>query len=384
MHVVFSLETGGLENGVVNLCNRLDPDRFHPSISVFRGGGTLEARLDIDRVDILEVKRYRNNDLTLPLRLAWHLRRRHIDILHTHSWGTLVEGVVAAKLARTPLIIHGEHGTIEERPRNIRIQRALWTRTHQITAVSVPLADRLAQAIGFSRKQIQVIPNGVDTDRFHPQKDSQTEYRRLFGLPPTGLLIGMVARLVPIKNHLGMLYALARLKAIGVQVNLALAGDGPLQDELQQAACDLKISERVHLLGEVGPVEKFLNALNLFVLNSHAEGMSNTILEAMACGLPVVATAVGANPSLVANEQTGYLIPADNVDALSNAIAGFAKDDALEKAMGSAGRTRIEQHFGMDKMVQDYSSLYEKLITNGHPNNQRHTGIMQRRHSRQT
>ena len=149
MHVVFSLQTGGLENGVVNLCNRLPLDEYLPTICVFRGGGALEGRLQRDRVTWCEVRRFGNHDPTLPFRLAWELRRRQIDIVHTHSWGTLVEGVLAAKLAGTPVMVHGEHGLLEERPRNLPIQRWLWSRTQQVTSVATPLADRMANASAF-------------------------------------------------------------------------------------------------------------------------------------------------------------------------------------------------------------------------------------------
>ncbi len=360
MHVVFSLETGGLENGVVNLCNRLDTNQFLPSICVFRGGGALEARLDISRVELLVVNRHGRYDPTLPFRLAWHLRHRRIDILHTHSWGTLVEGVMAAALARTPVVIHGEHGVMEERPRNVPIQRWLWSRAHPLTAVTDPLADRMASVVGVPRERIQVILNGVDTNRFRPREAFQEQGRRQFGLPLDGLVIGMVARLVAVKNHLGVLHAVAQLKANGVHATLALAGDGPLHEELRQVARDLMLGEQVRFMGNVAHVEQFLNTLDVFVLNSHSEGMSNTLLEAMVCGIPVVATSVGANPMLVANGETGYLVPDADIESLSNALTILAGNHPLRQAMGSAGRRRAAALFCIDNLVLGYSNLYHQ------------------------
>ena len=358
MHAVFSLNTGGLENGVVNLCNRLTPDRFAASICVFQAGGALQARLDSSRVALHVARRYWPIDPTLPFRLAWQLRRLRIDILHTHSWGTLVEGVAAAKMAGTPIVIHGEHGVMEERPRNVPIQRWLWSKTDQVTAVAAPLADRMASVIGFPRDGIRVIVNGVDTERFRPQQAARDECRRHFGLPPTGLLFGTVARLHPVKNHLGILQALARSRQSGVQAALVLAGDGELRDELLGAARDLGIHGHVYFLGDVTQVEKLYNAIDVFVLNSHSEGMSNTVLEAMAAGLPVVATAVGSNPVLVADGETGYLVPAGDSVALASALERIANDEPSRHRMGQLGRLRAERDFSIDCMVREYEDLY--------------------------
>ena len=362
MHLVYALETGGLENGVVNLCNRLSPDVFQPSICVFRSGGALEARVDAQRVELLAVRCQWGIDPTLPVRLAWHLRRRRIDILHTHSWGTLVEGIIAAKLAGTPSIIHGEHGTLEERPRNIRVQHWLWPKASEIVAVAASLADQMSRVIGYPRDRIRVIPNGVDTKLFCPMHEMQDDCRRQFGLPPSGFLIGMVARLDPIKNHLGMLRALVQLNEKGIEANLAIAGDGLLRKELQQAVVDLHVSNQVYFLGDVGRTERLYNALDAFVINSHSEGMSNTILEAMACGIPVVATSVGENPGLVSDGMSGYLIPADDSDALASKLALLAQDPSLRSDMGRAGRLRIEGDFSIERMIREYEDLYRQRL----------------------
>lgn len=362
MHLLYSLDTGGMENGVVNLCNRLDPDRFEPSVCVLHGGGVLENRLDRRRVGLVEIKRHFGNDPTVPLRLAWQLRRRHIDILHTHNWVTLVEGFTAAKMARTPTIIHGEHGyPLEQRPRNVRVQSWLWPRARQITSVAGPLADGMAQLVGYPREQIHVIPNGVDTERFRPLDTPREQLRLEFGLPPQGLLLGVVARLDPVKNHAGMFEALAELGRSGLDVQLVLAGEGPIRDQLEQRSRELQIDDRVHFLGNVPEVERLFCALDVFVLNSHLEGMSNTLLEAMACGLPVVATAVGANPDLVVDGETGCLVPPDDPATLGRTLARLAADPAQRAAMGENGRRRIEQHFSVQRMVDDYNDLYARF-----------------------
>lgn len=366
LHLVYSLHTGGLENGVVNLCNHMSCDSFKPSICVFQSGGALESRLDRDRVELHTVRPFLSTDPTMPFRLAALLRRQRIDILHTHSWGTLVEGVTAAKLARTPRVIHGEHGVIEQRPRNIRVQRFFWSWVDEVAAVASPLADRMADIVGFPRERIRVIQNGVDTVHFAPMWDGSTACRAHFNLSEKHVLIGMVARLAPVKNHLGVVRALAALRRRGVSAALALAGEGPLRAEILLAANELDITEHVRLLGNITDVGRFLNALDIFVSNSHIEGMSNTIMEAMASGIPVVATSVGANSALVSHGRSGLLIPPRDDEALVDALEKLARDSTLRREMGAVGRERIEDDFSIGRMVQDYENLYrgtEKHVT---------------------
>jgi sugar transferase (PEP-CTERM/EpsH1 system associated) len=361
LHIVFSLDSGGLENGVVNLCNSMDCDRFAPSICVFQGGGALESRVDTNRVDLFEVKRYWRYDPTLPFRLAKAIHHSGAHIVHTHSWGTLVEGLGGAIMSRAPVVIHGEHGLLEERSRNISIQRWLWSRADSVTAVAEELAERMAKVVRFPRARINVIHNGVDTKRFRPIEHGKASIRERFKLPTTGLIMGMVARLVPVKNHAGILHALVRLHTQGIDTDLVVAGDGPLCEPLHQLARTLRIHERVHFLGNVNSIEEVYQAIDIFVLNSQSEGMSNTILEAMASGLPVVATAVGANPQLVGDRETGYLVKINDVESLCRAIGELAGNFHLRTTMGQKGRLRAEDQYSVKRMVQDYSDLYMGL-----------------------
>jgi glycosyltransferase involved in cell wall biosynthesis len=264
-------------------------------------------------------------------------------------------------MSQTPIIIHGEHGLLEERSRNIPIQRWLWSRADRVTAVAEELAERMVKVVRFPRARINVIHNGVDTERFRLIENSKASMRARFKLPATGFILGMVARLVPVKNHAGVFHAIARLHEQGIETDLVVAGDGPLCEPLHQMARELRIHERVHFLGNVNSIEEVFCAIDVFVLNSQSEGMSNTILEAMASGLPVVATAVGANPQLVCDRETGYLIKVNDVESLCRAIGELAGDFRLRTTMGQKGRLRAEVHYSVKRMVQDYSDLYMGL-----------------------
>ncbi|REK22357.1 MAG: glycosyltransferase [Planctomycetota bacterium] len=361
-HIVYNLQAGGLENGVVNICNRLDPARFESSICVFSAGGELEERLDRDRVELFTVKRHFGNDPSVPLRIARHLRRRGTDIVHSHNWVTLVEGAAARLLARTPVLVHGEHGyPVEDRPRNVRVQRFVWNKVvTQLLSVSQELAGTLADLTDLAEDRFEVIPNGVDTERFRPAPEQRAALRAELGLPTDGLMIGMVARFDPVKNHSGAIRALARLRQRGLDVHLAFAGTGERQSLLAEVAREEQVADRVHFLGYRADVNCVYQALDVFLLNSHREGMSNTVIEAMSCGLPVVATRVGANPECLVDEESGLLVPPDDSATLAERLARLV-DDELRARFATAARRRIEEEFSIDRMVERYAALYERL-----------------------
>ncbi len=362
MHLVYGLGTGGMEDTIINVCNRLPPEEYSPSICVFESGGGFEGRVDAGRVELIYVRRYFGNDPTFPFRLARQLRSRKVDILQTNQWATLVEGALAAKLARVPIVVHGEHGTIPDSPKRVLAQRWGWRAANQVYAVSTALADRAASIVGFPRERIHVIHNSVDTERFRPAIAPKDELREEFGLPPNGLLVGMVARFVPFKDHAGVLRALAKLQEGGIEAHLALVGTGPLRDELERLADRLGIADRVHFLGVLAPVERLLNALDVFVSNSsHNEGMSLASLEAMACEIPVVSTRVAAAPEVLDEGNAGILIPAQATESLVRALRDLAGQPDLRSSLGRAGRQRAEDRYTVSSMVESYARLYARL-----------------------
>lgn len=362
MHLVYNLGTGGMENTLVQVCNRLPRDEFRPTICVLEAGGGMEDRLDTERVELIHVPRRFGNDPTVPFRLARQLRRRRIDILQTNQWATLIEGIAAAKMARVPMLVHGEHGKIRDRRRQIVAQRWGWSRVNQFYAVSAALADRAARVVGFPRDRIGVINNSVDTEHFRPAETLKGELRKQFGLPTSGLLVGMLARFVPFKDHAGVIKALGRLRRSDLDVHLAFVGSGPLGDELARLAKDLGLEDRVHFLGEMEQVRPLLQALDVFVSNSsHNEGLSLSVLEAMACGVAVVSTRVAASPEVLAGGDAGVLIPPRDTDALVNALRELTVNPQRRTALGLAGCNRARQHYSIVTMVEGYRDMYARL-----------------------
>ena len=360
MHVLFSLRLGGTEAGVVKLVNGLDRSRVVSSIVGCKRGDGLKDRLAAD-VAVFEFDRRDGNDPMIVARLLSLFRRERPDIVHTHSWGTLCEGLIAARLAGIRHVVHGEHGTMDIRPRNVVIQRWAWRRMDAVLSVSSRLADRMADQIGFARARIHVIRNGIDTGRFRPAL--RADARASLGIAEDECVIGTVGRLVPVKDQAGLIEALARLNERGVRARALIAGDGPLRGELEALAAVRGVGQSVTFLGARSDVERVLAALDIFVLSSVSEGLSNTILEAMASGVPVVATRVGGAEESVEEGRTGMLVPASSPGDLADALAGLAHDHALRAQFGAAGRLKAEREFSLEAMTDAYTDFYTGLVT---------------------
>jgi len=205
----------------------------------------------------------------------------------------------------------------------------------------------------------------VDTRSFSP--DGRDSARRALGIPDGSIAIGTVGRLDPVKNHLGLISAFSRIAA-DARVLLYIAGGGPCHAELERVTRSLGLADRVHLLGEREDVPEILRGLDIFVLSSLGEGMSNTILEAMATGLPVVATRVGGNPELVLHDVTGFLAEPQSTDSLVGALSRYVAEPGLRMSHGHAARNRADSEFGLSRMLGAYEDLYSRhLVVRSRP-----------------
>jgi L-malate glycosyltransferase len=361
-HVVGWLHFGGRENGVVNLVNSLDPNVFDNHIFSFVRDGSLTGRVIPGRCKIIEFGEKLGGDYGLYFKLARAFRSHKIHIAHTHGWGTLLEGMVAAKLARVPAVVHGEHGTIKDDTKtHIYLQRLMWQAADEILSVSEALRRKLAQTINFPENRIRVIANGVDLRRFIVARD-RSDWKFRLNLPREALTFGTVGRFVPVKCYPVLLDASRWIFEKIPNSYLVLVGDGPLHERLTGLARDYKIRDRVRFLGWRSDVPEILNALDVYVLASESEGMSNTILEAMACGLPVVATAVGGNVELV-DRAGGLLVPPYNPKTLAEAVSLLLADPARRETMGSLARRRVEEHFSLETMAENYAGVYLDVVS---------------------
>lgn len=217
----------------------------------------------------------------------------------------------------------------------------------------------MAHEVEFPPDKIQTIHNGVDLSRF--QGRTQPDARRELGLPPDQPIVGAVGRLVPVKDHVGLVDAIALLAREGLRPMAVIAGDGPLRTAIQERVSALGIERDVRLVGHRADIETVLAALDIFVLTSRSEGLNNTILEAMAAGLPVVATRVGGADEMVIDGATGLLVPPESPEKIAGALRRLLTDAATRLAMGKAGRARAEMDFDLARTVLKYERLYIEL-----------------------
>lgn len=371
MHVVFSFDVGGLENGVVNLINRMPAKDFrHAVVALTRCVPSFCSRIQRDDVDFISLEKPAGHGIKLYPRLFRLFAEQRPAIVHTRNLAAL-EAVVPARAAGVPVRIHGEHGwdvsDPDGRRRKYRVLRRVYRPfvSHYI-ALSGDLERYLSAGIGVPEQRLSRICNGVDTQRFQPAPGRVALSGSPYGAGEVSCVVGTVGRLQAVKDQVNLVCAFARLAGAGRAefggLRLVIAGDGPLRREVEAAIVEGGVGNRVWLAGERADVPDVMRGFDLFVLPSRAEGISNTILEAMACGLPVVATAVGGNPELVVPGDTGALVPAADDKALTDVIAAYALDPELRRRHGEAGRRRVEAEFSLDGMVERYRALYQTQL----------------------
>ena len=366
-HVMYRFDVGGLENGIVNLINHMPRGAYRHVVIALTEITDFRRRIVRDDVQFIALNKRPGHALWMYPRLFRLFRELRPHIVHTRNLAAL-ELAVPAWAAGVAFRIHGEHGRdvgdLDGSNKKFQWVRRLYRPfvTYYI-ALSHDLAHYLTDRVGVGRDKVCQIYNGVDAQRFYPADKRQP----MTGCPfdgPDLWLVGTVGRMQTVKNQTDLARAfievLRLVPALRKRLRLVMIGDGslrqPVQTLLEEAGC----ADLAWLPGERGDVPDVLRGLDCFVLPSLAEGVSNTILEAMACGLPVIATDVGGNSELVDDGSTGILVPPGNVPVLAAAIAGLADDGTRAAAMGRAGRQRVEREFSLAAMVDQYRTLYDR------------------------
>jgi len=370
VHLVYRFDTGGLENGVVNLINHMPASAYrHAVVALTEVVPAFSARIRRDDVRFLSLGKPPGHGFKLYPRLLQLFRDWRPAIVHTRNLAAL-ECQVPAALAGVPVRIHGEHGRDADDPDGSR-RRYQWLRrayrpfVHQHVALSRELECYLENKVGVPRKRIAQIHNGVDVHRFARAESTRVAPPGCPFTDPSLFVIGTVGRMQTVKAQ--PLLAQAFVRALQMQpllrerLRLVMVGDGPLRAEAQSVLDVAGVSHLAWLPGERADVPDVMRGLDCFALPSLAEGISNTILEAMASGLPVLATDVGGNAELVVAGQTGRLVPAGDVEALTAGLVDMAASP-VAATMGRAGRERVQEHFSLPAMVAAYQALYDRLL----------------------
>lgn len=365
VHVVYRLGIGGLENGVVNLINHMPPSRYRHAIICATDHTDFIKRIHRRDVAVYALNKQPGNDLHAQYRLWKLLRQLRPAIVHTRNIGT-IEYVIPALLAGVARRVHGEHGRdmldIDGRNKKYLLMRRLYAPfVSRFITMSRDLEQWLVEVVGIRRDKVTQLYNGVDLERFN----NATVYNRhQFGLNENDFVIGTVGRLQGEKDQATLIKAFSLLQterpSTGA-IKLLIIGDGPEREKLERLAVERGMADRTLFLGPRDDVASMLGLLDLFVLPSLGEGISNTILEAMAAALPVVATNVGGNPELVDEGRTGLLVAAADERAMADAITVYIKSPELLLQHGAAGRKVVEERFSILAMVNRYMESYDAL-----------------------
>jgi sugar transferase (PEP-CTERM/EpsH1 system associated) len=347
----------------VNLINGLPEAEFRHAVIALSEAGEFRQRIRRRDVAVHAIGKRQGKDPGAYLRLYRLLREMRPDIVHTRNLGTL-ECALVARLAGVPIRIHGEHGWDVHDPDGkvwkYRFLRKLMAPSvHQFITVSRELQSWLVAKVGIAPDKVWHICNGVDTRRFSPLPAARTDRGNI-------VVVGSVLRFEPIKDPLNLVRAFLKarrqLAARRIDLRLMVAGDGPLRVKALELALVDSVAAAVFMPGARDDVPDFLRALDVFALGSQREGISNTVLEAMATGLPVVATATGGNLELVVPGVNGRLVPPGDANALAAAIAAYAEDAQLRREHGRASRARAESEYSLARMLNDYRLLYATAV----------------------
>lgn len=371
VHVVYRFAVGGLENGVVNLINRMPQQGWrHAVVSLTDICDRFAQRLQRRDVELIALNKPPGHGVRLYPRLYKVFRQLRPAIVHTRNLAAL-EAVVPAWAAGVPIRIHGEHGRdvgdLDGSNRKYqRVRRLYRPFVHHYVALSRDIERYLIERVGVPASYVAHIYNGVDTARFRPRSGQREP---IDGSPfndPALFVVGTVGRLEAVKDQTNLARAFVEAVRLSPdaarRLRLVLVGDGPLRPSVQEIVRAAGVEHLVWFAGERSDVPQLLRGFDCFVLPSLAEGISNTLLEAMATGLPVIATCVGANADLMEEGAAGRLVPRADPGTLARELLTLLHDPERGLSYGRAGRRIVERRFSLERMVADYESLYLRLL----------------------
>jgi glycosyltransferase involved in cell wall biosynthesis len=357
-----TLNLGGTEGQFAEVACGLDRIRWDLHVSCVRAEGPLRLRLEAVGLQpwSLGPSSFKSPGLAVAiLRLAAYLRRHAVRLVHCFDFYSNIVGVPAARLARVPAVIASQRdmGDLRGRSQQSIHSLALGLATH-ILVNSEAIAARLTHTRAARRNRLGVIPNGVDLTRFGP------------AVPPSNVSevtkVGSLANLRPEKGLGQLVEAAGIVTRTAPGARFVIWGEGPLRAELEARIRSLGLTDVVEMPGTTRSPEKVLKQCHIFVLASLSEACSNVVLEAMATGLPVIATRVGGTPALVDDRRTGLLVPPDDAPALAQAILRLLETPAMATEMGAQGRARALAEFGVDRMLERIDAFYCRALGPAH------------------
>lgn len=366
-HMIYAFTVGGEERELLNIIRYGNKDQYDHVIVCFTKVGAFGEEAQRLGLRVLTLNKKPGNDFSLPLRIAKIIRMYGIHILHARGWATLVEAALASKLARVRGSLYAFHGrTYDElQRRNIKRQiiQSLFVRSYdRVVTLNSLMKKEFSRECRLREDKIDVIANGIELDKFSPSSN-RSALRKAHGIPLDRFVIGNVGRLDPVKNQETLLRAVYGLRQRGRRPYLIIVGEGQSRGALENLTDRLGLREDVCLYGFSDRVPELLNCMDLYVQSSLYEGSSHTLVEAMACGVPVVATDVGGTADLFEDGREGFRVNPRDENALLELIAKIQDDPKLRRTLGLQARDRACKLFSVEIMVSRYEQLYHELAT---------------------
>jgi glycosyltransferase involved in cell wall biosynthesis len=360
MQLALSLVPGGTERLTVEIARRL-AGRFRMSVCCLDERGAWASQVEDAGVPVYVMDRQPGFHPSLGRRIAALASRLNVSVVHCHHFSPFVYGSIARFFKPSLGLVYTEHGRLSDAPPTMK-RRLVNMVLSRVAGPSFAVAHDLRKYMleeGFLDSRLGVIHNGIEIGPV-PDERARAEARRQLAVPADAFVVGTVARLDPVKDFPTLVAAVARVGTRIPSVVLAVVGDGPERATIERAIA--QTGAPVRMLGYSSAVRQLLPGFDAYANSSISEGISLTILEAMAAALPVVATRVGGTPEVVIDGETGRLVSARSVDEMAAAILALAESPARARDMGAAGRTRVERAFNIDRMVEDYAREYDRLI----------------------
>ncbi len=372
--VVTRFEMGGLERCIARVVNGIDTKRFRVSIICLDRAGSAVEWLEKADVPIIELRKGKGNSLAVVKLLSEVCRSHEIDVLQSHNWGTLLEATIASKWANKRVShIHAERGSVlgSEGAHGVRWLVRKWVmrwcvkRCRRITTNSLRVANTIRSLTGIGTDQITIIPNGVDLPvSFDALQANRRKLRTTLGIPENGVLLGSVGRLVAVKNFQFAIESFAALsKDSRIPVYMVLVGDGPESADLQALSNKLGVADRVFFAGAQANVWPHLAAMDIYINTSLSEGMSQSMLEAMAAGKPVVASDVGdAQHMLGAGEVCGLTYPSGNSSVYLESISQLIQNVDQRRRFAANALSKHQRIYSNASMVRGFEGMYSQIV----------------------
>ncbi len=368
LYPVTDLASDGAQRQLLELVRGLDKERFRPVVMSFSLGGALEKDFrEVPGLELVFIERKGRYDLFCLFKVFRLLRKLKVEVVQPFLTPATFFSLVPAFLCRTPVKIVTER--LARGNTSTRLSYRIYLRIEDYLSRFADWAVANSQAgvkylveRGISHSRVMVIYNGINLDRLTADNGHVEQIRRRLGVPPDGKVVGIMARLFPQKNHALFLQAAVEISKRVPETRFAIVGDGPLRGSLEQLCRQLALGSKVVFFGEQRDVGNYLSACDIVVLTSMAEGCSNSLLEAMALERPVAATNVGGNQEVVKQGETGFLVPAGDVKALTEVVIKLIQEPTKARYMGQKAREVVVSQFSLEKMVKDYEALYEKAL----------------------